>query len=792
MILIFSTAAGHAQTKIRGSVVNAADHQGIPQANVTLTSSSGHYTTYTNDEGVFQQVLPAGSYQLEVHHVGYQLYAGNLDVKAGEGMLVDTIMLQGVPQQLDEVTVEGKRRLIEQKSDRMVIHVENSILASGMTALELLQRAPSVKVDEDGNINMRGKSDIGVLLNGKLSYLSPKELANVLKGTSSESIKSIELITNPSAKFDARGVGGLINIVMKDPASTPFSGSAQIFGGGGRKARYGAGANFQGQVGQWRWQGSFEHASRDEEEYRNFDRFYMDENNSYAGKSLQYSKTDEPLTTQQGSVGLEYAPSASMNLGLLYTGNFGNYRSFSNGYNDLYRTENERLTHTLTENSNDSRWQAHNVGFSYMQKIDEKKQLTADWDILYSRFDADQVLRSTIQQIGQSAAYLSARQIATPSTTRLQVAKIDYQQQVSDALTAELGWKSSWMQSDNSSLSDTLRSEVWIYDPQNSNHFMYKEQIHAAYMNVNFNLDKWGLIAGLRAERTQSSGELINESTAFDRQYTQLFPSVSVRYQPSNNHQLQLSYSRRINRPDYEDLNPFRYYIDAYVFWEGNPYLQPELANAYELNYTFYKNLHLSFYYTAVSNVMTSVLIQSPDQNRTIRSIHNIAGFQNYGLNANYSFSPFTFWSSQWNVNTFENRFFGSFRDERIYNKLWSYSLQTTNTYRLPKKWSAEWTAAYQSPQSDGVFRQKATGYVSLGLMKKMFEEKLNFKLAVDDLFKTNRYYTTSNAGNVFMDQRINLDSRIWRVSLGYSFGKSAEANSKKQSNQEQERVRGL
>lgn len=791
--LFFCAVTVSAQTRIQGFVFNTSQ-QVIPKANITIHTidSIGIYKMYTDDDGFFKHTLPTGTYQLEVYHLGYERYTHRFDLKSGEQIALDTIFLVDALQTLGEVTVQGTRRLIEQKSDRTVINVESSILASGMTALELLQRAPSVRVDEDGNIQMRGKSDIGILLNGKLSYLSSKELANILKGTSSESIKSIELITNPSAKFDAKGVGGLINIVMKQPAPTPLSGSVQAFGGGGRKARYGGGANLGGQVGQWRWQGSFEHAYRGEEEYRNFDRFYGDGDAADAHKSLQYSKTDEPLTTQQGRVGLEYTPNEQMSVGVLWTGSFGTYQNFSQGYNDIYRMDDERLTHTLTDNTNDSRWQAHNVGFSYIQKIRDKHQLSADWDILYSSYKADQVLLSTILPLGQYDPYLAARQNATPSTTHLQVAKADYLHQINGALSAEIGWKSSWMKSDNNSLSDTLDHNIWVHDSQNSNHFVYKEQIHAAYLNFNLNLDRWGFIAGLRTERTKADGDLRTDGTTFSKHYIQLFPSVSLRYQPHANHQFQFSYSRRINRPDYENLNPFRYYVDAYVYWEGNPLLQPELANAYELNYTLHRNLLFSVYYTDVHDAMTSVLTQLPEENTTIRSIHNIKGFQNYGINVHYSFSPFAFWSTQWNVNTFENRYFGTFRNERIYNRLWSYTAQTTHTYRIPKKWSVEWTGSYESPQSDGVFRQKASGFVSVGLMKKMYDDKLNLKFAIDDLFRTRRYHTTSTVGNVYMDQRINLDSRLWRISLTYSFGRSSDSHSKAKSNQEQQRVRGL
>ena len=789
-LLVFCTALEiYAQSGIKGYVI---DRYNLPLSKTSVTVSSHttmeSYQTYSDNQGAFQVDLPKGKYLLDIYHMGYERHQVLVNVVPNICTVLDTIQLVAESQQLEEITVQGTRRLIEQKNDRTVINVENSILATGATALELLKRAPSLRVDEEDNIYMRGKSDIGILINGKLSYLSDKEITNMLKSMPSESIKRIELISSPSAKFDAKGVAGMINIVMKQPADQALSGSAHAFGGAGRKERYGLGTTLGGQKDRWRWQGGIEYAYRGEEEYRNFDRFYT---GVEGGKSLQYAMTDEPLRTQQARAGLEYVPTDRTSIGVLWTGNFGVYKSSSEGYNDIYTAAGQRSVHTLTDNTNDSRWQTHNVGFNLVQKIGKKSELSADWDILYSNYKADQILRSSIQKYKNNNSELEARRNATPSTTHLQVAKVDYQYRWNESLTAEVGWKSSWMESDNNSQSDTLKSEQWVGDLQNSNHFVYKEQINAAYANFNLSFDQWGIVAGVRTEHTKADGVLKTDGRTLNKDYINFFPAVSFRYEMNDKNQIQVSYSRRINRPDYEDLNPFRYYVDAYVYWEGNPLLQPELANSYELKYSFNRDLLFSFYYTDVKDVMTSVLTQLPHENKTIRSVHNIKGFQNYGVNMDYSFLLMPFWSTQWNVNAFENNYFGSFGGEQIANRLWSYTLQTSHNYRLPKRWSAEWTAAYQSPQTDGVFRQKASGYVSLGLMKKMLDDRLNLKLAVDDIFKTSLYRTTSSVANVYMDQRIDLDSRVWRISINYSFGKKG-SDRKMKDNEQQHRVRGM
>src|SRR5690606_25508924 len=266
---------------------------------------------------------------------------------------------------------------------------------------------------------------------------------------------------------------------------------------------------------------------------------------------------------------------------------------------------------------------------------------------------------------------------------------------------------------------------------------------------------------------------------------------TSITRKIGEKHSVQFSYSKRVNRPDYEDLNPFRYYIDAFVFYEGNPLLQPELANAFELNYSFGKNLHASFYYTDVKDVMTSVLTQLPAQNVTIRTIANIEGFRNKGVNINHSYSPINFWTSINNANIFENHYFGKFNNESIDNREWSYAIQSNNIFKLPKKWSFEINGQYNSPQTDGVLRQKGFGFVSAGLMKNVWKDKVSLKLAVNDIFKSMTYQTESYAGGVRMNQNFNLDSRTFIFSATIKLGKELNGRQKKKDNEEQNRVRG-
>lgn len=794
LLLLFSTVL-FGQSKIEG-IIHNEENSAVSQATIILINpiTGDEKSISSKEDGSFSLEIKPGRYDLRITLLGYSdLEKKELDIP-NNGLKLGVLQLTPIFQNIEEIQVTGERKLIERKSDRMVINIENSVLAEGMTALEILQRAPAVKVDDDGNISMRGKSDVAVMINGKLSYLSPKDLATLLKGTQSSSIKSIELITNPSAKYDAQGMGGMINIVMKNDKKAGYNLSVNSFAGAGRKERYGAGLIFNSQINKWNFSASYDRGYRGEREYRNFDRFFeKNPNDSQARKSMQYSQTDEPLETNNAKIGIDFQASEKLSMGLAWSGSFGTYKNFNKGYNNILFLNDEMISNSLTDNSNVSKWNNNSLMANIQQSLGKKEHLfSADFEYMNADYKADQELKSDFQKTAHQPSFFSHRKNKTPSSTKLYVGKLDYLHHLGEHQKLEVGWKSSFVKADNNAINDTLRNGKWVKDKSTSNHFLYEEKIHAAYANYLLEANDWNITAGLRFEATNALGNQLTNAVVNERNYSNLFPSASVSRKINDMHSLQVAYSRRINRPDYENLNPFRYYVDAFVFFEGNPLLQPELANSFELNYSFGRNLHASFYYTDVKDVMTSVLTQLPEKNVTIRSIANIEGFRNKGLNINHTYSPVGFWTTINNGNVFENHYFGSFNNEKIDNREWSYSLQSTHVFKFPKRWSFELNGQYNSPQTDGVFRQKGRGFVSAGVMKSVWNDKLSLKLAANDIFKTMNYQAESHIGGVRMNQKFNLDSRTILFSATLKIGKEmSKKGRQKSASDEQSRVRG-
>ena len=788
LFFMFLSSLSYAQSGIKAQVVDE-DNKPMAQVSIQVQNNKSQLVKEltTDTDGSFSINLPSGNYTLRLSYLGYEDTTVNGIVAENKWTDLLQVALHPDLQVIDAITIKAKKPLIEQKTDRMVINVANSVLSDGLTALEILQRSPGLNVDDDGNIIMRGKSDVAVMINGKLSYLSQKELVTLLRGTSSSSLQSVELITNPSAKFDAQGLGGIINIVMKTEKRKGFNIALNGFGGAGRKARYGTGVNMNAQINSWNFQGSYDHAYRGEEEYRSFDRFFE------SRRSEQYSKTTEPLKTNNLKVGVDFMPNERTNLYFLWSAGFGTYNNFNHGYNNILLNTGQMTSNSLTDNANLSKWDNHNLSLGYQQRMNSRDdQLSVDIDVMKADFDANQLLIADFQKTASQNPYLSKRRNKTPSTTKLLVAKADYLIHLSNKHQLEFGVKSSFVDADNNAINDTLRGNEWVQDLQTSNHFLYEEQLHAAYLNYGLEALDWSLQAGLRMEHTDALGNQLTSQLKNPKKYTNWFPSVSLSKKISDQHQLQLSYSRRINRPDYDNLNPFRYYVDAFVYFVGNPLLQPELANAYELNYSFKNNLHLSFFYTDVKNVMTPVLTQVPEENLTIRTVANVKGFKNKGMNLNHSFKPVNLWTSINNLSLYENYYFGAFNQDVIDNRGWSMSVQSNNSFALPKQWTLELNGQFNSAESDGVFKRKPTGFVSLGVQKKLMNDKLTLKLVGNDLFKTMQYRTTSNVGSVRMNQHFNLDSRTFIFSLSLRLGKELKGAAKdKGPSEEQSRVRG-
>ncbi len=784
--LILVAGRLHAQNNhIVGKLVDQ-NAQAIAYAGVAiikLPDSVQVKSSLTDSTGTFHfNNISTGNYLIKASSMGFQPYKSDLFEHQGLkhinlGLLTMTSDGGTV---LNAIVVTAQRPLIEQRIDRMVINIENSILAEGSTALELLGKAPGVSVDDEGSISLKGRPGTLVLLNGKLTYLSGKELANLLKGTSSTSISKIEVMSNPSSKYDAAGNGGIINIVMKKNTAIGLNGSVTVNGGSGRNARYGGGTSLNYRSNKVNVYGNYNYAYRGETEYLDFIRnFYNDNNTSGRADrtSFQNTKTNEPLYTHNFRAGADYFLNDKNTLGFLINGNTGKYTHDSHTANLLLdNNNNTTISDAISHNYDKQSWENLSYNLNYVHKFaKEGRGITADVDYstnaFTSRLNLDTKYKGVLNTYDGPASF---RRGYVPSVTDVYVAKVDYTETIGVSTKIETGLKTSLVNSDNNLRYDTLKNSQWINDAGSSNHFRYKEQIHAGYLSINKEFGKFSLQAGLRGEFTQSNGHQITSDSLVKRSYFQLFPTFFATKPFGENHKFQLAYSKRIERPSYDDLNPFRVFRDPFLFYQGNPFLKPELTDALQLSHVYKQKYISAISYNYTKDVMNWVPGQIDSINTTFSKPVNLKSFVNYGISFTATTDFAVWWTATHFANVFHNQYKGEHQGGNFDNKMTSFNLNSQNTFKLGRSYSAELSAFYDGKSVYGVSAQKSYYGVSAGFQKTVLNKMGTIKLMVNDIFQTVQLKRSTQYENIDMHTNIGLDSRRAILSFSYLFGNQA------------------
>lgn len=668
---------------------------------------------------------------------------------------------------LDEIIIVKKKVLYTQKSDRMIFNVENSIVAEGGTALDVLMRAPGVVVSQDGELSIRGQQGVGVMINGKLTQLSQKELANYLKSTTSSNIKQIEVITNPSAKYDATGKAGMINIILKKPSASGIKGTVFSSYGRGRKNRTNSGMNLSYNKDKFGVFGNYSYTFRGEEERKKFEQIQYKDNSQQeiATTNYQHSTTSEPLTSNNFKIGTSYEVSSKTNLEVSLDAKIGRYQNIANGGNTLYNNLNQLDFDALTYNNSKEKWFDYTYALSGVHKFNtEGKNMTFDFEYETSKFRSNQ-FQSAFNLIPGAA--INDRRGYIPSHLKVFNGKVDFTNPFKEKQTLEWGFKASVKNNDNPSVYEFYNNE-WIVDPNSTNHFVYDEQIYAAYANYKYKLENLSIQGGIRTEYTAID---INQKTLNEKHkddYLKWFPSLALKYEMNSNHSMHASYSKRINRPSQFDLNPFRFYDDSFNYSQGNPDLVPEITHSTEIGYSWKSIFMASVYFNQTKDVFTEIYVYNPVDNTTVTSQINAKKSFNYGVNITNTTEIYKWWSVNTLMNVFENKFEGNMINSTKINPIVTLNLNVQNSFTITDTWKAEANAQYQSKSNVGIYERDSFFDFSVGLSKQVLDNKGSIKFNVTDVFNTNKYNINSFIGQTSIDKRYNLDSRVATISFTY------------------------
>jgi iron complex outermembrane recepter protein len=768
-------------SKIEGTVIDGSAKT-IESATITLLKakdSSVAKISVADKAGkyVFENT-PIGQYLVSVAAVGHQKsYTNQFDVKGdGSPVFLKTMELIPAAKNLTGVTITSQKPLIEQKLDRTIVNVEASITNVGNSALEVLEKAPGVTVDKDGNISLKGKQGVSIMIDGRPSNLGGADLAALLRSMSASQLEQIEIMTNPPAKYDAAGNSGIINIKTKKNKQFGYNGSITTAYTQGRYARFNESVNFNYRNGKINVFSNLNYNRSHKGEDLDISRNFRDPST----KNILSVFDQKTAMVNNGhfysaKAGLDYFVTKKTTVGFVVNG-FTNSKLWrSKTTTNIFDPNYVLQSITKATSENDSKWENFSGNVYFKTVLDTMGQeLTADFDYIQYRSANSQPLVSMYyDKLGTLTKTPDTLMGTLPQDISIYSGKVDYVLPLKKGAKFEAGLKSSYVKTDNNASYDTLRNGDVIHDFNRSNHFVYEENINAAYVNYSRPLGKkWSGQFGLRMENTNANGDQLTTGIRFKRNYTQLFPTAYLQYTANEKNSFVINYGRRINRPDYEDLNPFINFLDRYTFEQGNPNLKPQFSHNIELSHTYKSFLTTTLNYSNTTDIIQQVLEQNEVTNETFIKKANIATQQQAGIAVSANAPINKWWTTSVYANLAYNHFKGVVNNDNISIGIAMYMMQLQQQFKWGKGWAAEVSGFYRTKGVEGVIFIKPIAQVNVGFSKQVLKGKGSIRLNARDIFNGSKFRGYSKYGTVDA-QFVNInDNRSVGISFTWRFNK--------------------
>lgn len=778
------------------SVSGLVQENGKPLSLVNLSllkskDSALAKTAITDEKGYYKiDNLQPGSYIVKASRVGYkQEYLPGIDVRAGSNHTeLPTLMLLPSSAQLGDVTVTGRRPFIEQKIDRMVVNVANTIVASGGNVLEILEKSPGITIDQQNDqILFRGKEGVIIQIDGKPTYLAVADAMVLLRSMRADNVDRIELITNPSAKYDAAGNSGIIDIRLKKNNSFGTNGSFSVNLGTGKYGRQGGNTTINHRTQKINLFGNYSY-SRDGN-YWNFDlkRQQVD------GTGYNYISQLSPIRFKNhghnAKAGFDLFINKKLTAGMVWTGLWNNSHESSPASASFRKQEDGPVyLQTLTDKSLSNIQSNHLFNLNIVQALAGKGQLSADLDFGSFRRSFSNYLITDTLFPGSAGDPVSNLLSQMPTTIVILSFKIDYSTFISSQWKLESGIKASRVKSDNDMrLSQGSNGNLQL-DSLLSNHFNYEEDIKAAYLNINGKLDKkTDLIIGLRTEYTHSIANAITQKNKITKHYWNFFPSFFITHTVNDKNTLSFSYSYRIDRPNYQSLNPSRSYLDPFAYTEGNPFLTPQFTHLLELRHG-YKSKFFTSVGASFINDLFFFLVSPVDEKVTNRKPQNIGTAQAYNVTMSFPVTIVKGWTMQTNLTGIYNRFRYKYKGEIYHPSQIAGRLTNTNSILFGKNWTGEISGRVSSPAVNVTFRTPWLGSLDLGLQKS-FKKSWKARLGLQDVFHTNITKGKGRLSDITSTVLIRRDTRVVMLTISRSFGNQQVKTSRQRKTASEEEI---
>jgi hypothetical protein len=777
--LTFSIQAALAKTgNITGKV--SENSNSVEGANVALLKTDAKTLVkadITNDKGefVFDNIAD-GSYILKVSMTGFETYSSDSLLINGSNITIPEIKLERKSNTLKDVALKAQKLLIEVKADKIVVNVENSIVNAGSSVLDVISRSPGVRVDQNDNISLKGRQGVNVMIDGKRTVVAGSDLANMLKSMPSSTIEQIEIISNPSARYDAAGTSGIINIKTKRDKRMGMNGSITSSYAQGVYPKVGTGLSLNYRNKKWMVTANYNYNYR-----RGFNHLTL--YRSFFNKDIFENAYDQDNNTvfdvYSHNVGfsVDYSLSKKTTVSVMTTINPGYFTILRKSYSKVLASDRSLQSYFITDNTAHNDFGNYSANVNLRHSFDSTgRSLTVDADFgTYSSNRPQEYVTRYLDKTGNDYLphYLLSGDLDGKTTIR--AIKADYSYPLKNNLKLEGGIKSSYVTQDINAQFFDHSTGVNVFDSGKSNHFIYDENINAAYVNANKEWDKWSTQLGLRVEQTVAKGEQKVYAQTFDRNYTQLFPSLAVQRHIDKNNDLGITVSRRINRPNYEQLNPFKNFLDPSTYATGYPYILPELVYNIELSHTFKQKFVTTFLYSYLKDPITNVIQPSDDTTQkriTVQTDRNLTSQLFYDFSGSYQFQIFKWWSNFTSFNCYYSEYRGNIANTNLNSGRVTVDLNSTNSFMLPKDWSAELGFFYQTKQLHGYMLIEPQWSLSAGIQKTLFDKRATIKLNATDIFWHNYPRALSVYNNYTETFTAQRETRQVSLSLTYRFGK--------------------
>ncbi|MFN8284904.1 MAG: TonB-dependent receptor [Chitinophagales bacterium] len=757
--------------------------------------------TTTDSLGKFDlQNIEDGNYFMEVVYVGYKTDTiQNIAVQNNETKNFENIQLFPEANVLKGVEVSASRPVIERKADRIVYNVENSAKSSGENVMDLLRSVPGVTVNGNDQIRVNGKSDVQVMVNGKVEQLSGDQLASLLKSIQSSNVKKIEVVSNPSARYDADAKGGVLEIQLKSNLRTGTNGSVYVNYRQNEYASTETGFNINVNHKKITLSTNYNFGYNNNYQKNLYIRDFAGENSVERFDENSYDKNK--FISHYGNLSLKYNINERNTIGI--GGEIFQFKnphvatSALNVYNNINTSENiNSIQKTINNSNGKSINPSANFNFrSQLDSLGSTLELTYDYTY-FNLFTESHLNMAYLDSVANETnkPRLDFKQ-DNPYIVNLHTSKLNYSKPLKHGHSIEFGVKFTWTKTSNDIQYKNFNGTEYVFDSTKSNKFQYTENINAIFSTWSKTWKKgWSTNLGLRIEQTNTNQHSYTLNTTTKRHYVDFFPSLFIQKTIKDKHSINVNYSRKIQRPDFNDLNPFQFYLSPYSIWTGNANLKPQYANITEFTYTYDNAYSFFIGHENLNNNYTHLVFQDDSTKISTYRATNFKVRNNLNIGVNINKDIFKWWTISYSAQYTFFRYNSIVNNSPFVVSSNKFNISMDNTFIIPKGFTINVFGFYTSPHLDATDIMKSDGMLNISVSKTFLNKSLRIRLAGNDILGTKNFSYDTNYFNVNSKTRNKWSSRFFSFTISYNFQKGKKFQNtrvNKSNDEEKSRIGG-